>query len=85
MAHHIAADKLAAGNRINLCGSKFDVMSVRFDPIGNGTAKAPEPRYVARLEWSGEGSDPGPGYRTMTAGASVSAGSWCLAEQRLHA
>lgn len=80
MAQIVAADKLTTGNRINLYGSTFDVVGVRFDPIGNGTAKAPTPRYVATLEWSGEGSDPGPGYRRMTAGAAVSIGSWCLVE-----
>ncbi|WP_209798522.1 hypothetical protein [Azospirillum melinis] len=70
----IPAASLTAGQIVWLEGFRFTCVGVRPDPIGNGSEKAPQPRIVAALEWSGEGRDPGPGYRTMTAGRAL---DWC--------
>lgn len=64
----LPADHLTPGRIVWLCGCRFVVRGIAHDPIGNGTAAAPRPRIVAALEWSGEGRDPGPAYRVMTAG-----------------
>lgn len=75
----IRANEIAAGQQIMISGHCYNVIGARYDHIGNGSAKAPAPRYLANLEWSGIGHNPGPGYQLMSAGASVAFGSWTLA------
>lgn len=70
----IPAAALTIGRIVWLNGYRFQVLDTRRDPIGNGSAKDPAPRILADLEWTGEGRDPGVGYRTMTAGRTLANG-----------
>lgn len=67
----IAASRLTAGRIVWLEGFRFRCKGARYDATGNGVGDRPQPRILADLEWTGEGRDPGPGYRAMTAGRGV--------------
>lgn len=77
----IKADLLTAGRVVWLEGFRFNCIGVRPDPVGNGTVEAPRPRILADLEWSGEGHDPGPGYRKITSGRGL---EHCWTVEALH-
>ena len=67
----IPAAALTEGRIVWLSGHRYRCIGVRRDPIGNGTERLPAPRVLADLEWTGEGRDPGPGYRAMIAGRAL--------------
>lgn len=63
----ISAAALSEGDVYLACGFEFTATEVRHDQPGNGNGGEPT-RTLWTAVWTGEGADPGPGYRRFSSG-----------------
>lgn len=68
MSTIISAADLSEGDVYLDCGFEFVADDVRHNQPGNGKAGEPATRTLWTAVWTGEGADPGPGYRRFTSG-----------------
>lgn len=75
----IPPEDVRIGDTLVVEGYDYKVFGIHHDEIGNGSVDDPKPRRLYDVEWTGNGREPGPGYRRMQSGCAY---GWHMAVRR---